>query len=119
MTKLKSTHRGLFALSMGFICVMTFSLSANSIQAETLEDVLDAQNIAKMNAVISYIEQNPEAEDIDQAYSVVFQLADLYDQTEQALPLAEKYLESERKPAEARAICIQIKSLANEEKIED
>ncbi|MAT16323.1 MAG: hypothetical protein CMJ46_13760 [Planctomyces sp.] len=107
-----------FALA-GMVCFSSWLLAADSSETQTLSDILDAQDIAKMNAVISYIEQNPEAEDVDEGYSLVFSLANEYDQIEKVVPLADKYIESGRQAAEAKAMCIQIKNLVQQGNVEE
>ncbi|MEZ6044807.1 MAG: hypothetical protein R3C11_04350 [Planctomycetaceae bacterium] len=94
-------------------------LALPTVQGETLTEVLDAQEVSKMNAVISYIEQNPEAEDVGEAYNIVFRLALAYKQEAKVLPLAEKYLESGDQAAETKAVCIQINHLVADGKIEE
>ncbi|QDU81953.1 Thiol-disulfide oxidoreductase ResA [Polystyrenella longa] len=121
MTKYKPACKSsLIKLSLMF-CVAALSqgLMAAPTQAQSLEEILIEQDVAKMNAVIGYIEQNPEGENVEEAYSIVFRLAGAYDRTAEVLPLAEKYLESGQKLAEAKAACIVIENLVDQGKIEE
>jgi len=60
---------------------------------ETFQRVLEKQSRAMFNAVASYVQKNPQADDVNQAYEWLFDNAVNLEIEVEALPLTEKFLQ--------------------------
>jgi len=85
------------------------------------QSIIDKHNKAAIEEVKLYIDANPEAEDIGQAYGFLFQNAIGLNQEDDAVALAEKYLARESVDPQLKVVALQIRALGfvNQGKAED
>lgn len=102
----------LFAVS-GLFCAL-----AAPLKAESLNDLLLDLEKSKMKAVMKFVEENPESDDLEDAYALVFKMAINLNEVGTVVPLAKKYLEGDGNIAEAKANAILIYDLMNKGELE-
>jgi thiol-disulfide isomerase/thioredoxin len=88
-------QRAAICIAMAITCGSARGAAAepnDGVNRASLATLLRQQTRITFDAVAQYVKQNPQADDIDQAYSWLFQTARLSGLEEAALPMAEKYL---------------------------
>lgn len=82
--------------------------------AETsgFQAIVVKHNKAAVAEIKAYIDANPKAEDIDQAYLFLFQNAMVFDSDAETLALADKYLAREEIEPQLKTIALQVRAVS-------
>lgn len=78
---------------------------------KSFQSILDKHNQAAVVEIKAYIDANPEADDISQAYGFLFQNALALNLDKDAQELAEKYLAREAVEPQLKVVALQIRAL--------
>ncbi len=79
--------------------------------AKSFSSILTQSTRKTFQVVAEYVRENPQADDAEQAYRWLFQVAKSYDLEAEAIPLAEIYLKREGDQLLSKSLAYQVRSL--------